>query len=381
MEGDRYIYEIETCYQSARLRPFQSQFTFPPAEVRPGRTYRSRVRHIDTSGRASNWSDPVEFTATTPDLDPWTSNLMVTEVHYNPLPASAAEIAAGFVTSDFEFMEIQNISSTLTLDLTDIRFTKGIDFDFADGTITSLAPGAYVLVVRNPAAFESRYGAGLPIAGSYGPDNLSNGGENVKLSFGAGSAIQEFHYLDVAPWPSPPDGSGVSLVLMNPAAAPDHADPLNWRASLTVGGSPGEAELSATLVNWRNDNFTAAELADPGLTGDLVDIDFDGMNTIMEYAFVADPKVSDSEHLPRLVTVTDGGVDYLGLAIRRRAGAGDLTYEVQSSGNLMDWIVESGVVAVSSVDNADGSVTETLRLPVTVVSGVRMFLRVRVTVI
>ena len=381
VEGDRYIYEIETCYQSARLRPFQSQFTFPTAEVRPGRTYRSRVRHIDTSGRASNWSDPVEFTATTPDLDPWTSNLMVTEVHYNPLPASAAEIAAGFVTSDFEFIEIQNISFALTLDLTDIRFTKGIDFDFADGTITSLAPGAYVLVVRNPAAFESRYGAGLPIAGSYGPDNLSNGGENVKLSFGAGSAIQEFHYLDVAPWPSPPDGSGVSLVLMNPAAAPDHADPLNWRASLTVGGSPGEAELSATLVSWRNDNFTPAELADPNLTGDLVDIDFDGMNTIMEYALVADPKVSDPEHLPEVVTVTDGGVDYLGLAIRRRAGAGDLTYEVQSSGNLMDWIVESGVVAVSSVDNGDGSVTETLRLPVTVVSGVRMFLRVRVTVI
>ncbi len=380
VEGDRYIYEIETYYQSARLTPFQSQFTFPTVEVRPGRTYRARVRHIDTSGRASDWSNPVEFTATTPDLDPWTDNLMVTEVQYNPLPASADEIGAGFVTSDFEFIEIQNISSTLTLDLAEIRFTKGIDFDFANGVITSLAPGAYALVVRNQDAFESRYGAGLPVAGSYGPDNLSNGGENVKLSFGAGATIQEFHYLDVAPWPSSPDGTGVSLALVNPAAAPDHADPFNWRASVTVGGSPGEAEQTGALVNWRDDNFTAAELADPGISGDAVDIDLDGMNTIMEYAFVGDPKSSDPENLPRLVTVTDGGLDYIGLAVRRRLGAGDLTYEVEVSDDLRDWIVESGAVTVSSVDNGDGSVTETLRLPVTVVSGVRMFLRVRVTV-
>ncbi|MDP7654932.1 MAG: hypothetical protein QF706_02610, partial [Roseibacillus sp.] len=380
VEGDRYIYEIETYYQSARLTPFQSQFTFPTVEVRPGRTYRARVRHIDTSGRASDWSNPVEFTATTPDLDPWTDNLMVTEVQYNPLPASADEIGAGFVTSDFEFIEIQNISSTLTLDLAEIRFTKGIDFDFANGVITSLAPGAYALVVRNQDAFESRYGAGLPVAGSYGPDNLSNGGENVKLSFGAGATIQEFHYLDVAPWPSSPDGTGVSLALVNPAAAPDHADPFNWRASVTVGGSPGEAEQTGALVNWRDDNFTAAELADPGISGDAVDIDLDGMNTIMEYAFVGDPRSSDPENLPRLVTVTDGGLDYIGLAVRRRLGAGDLTYEVEVSDDLRDWIVESGAVTVSSVDNGDGSVTETLRLPVTVVSGVRMFLRVRVTV-
>ena len=104
------------------------------------------------------------------------------------------------------------------------------------------------------------------------------------------------------------------------------------------------------------------------------------LNTIMEYAFVGDPKSSDPENLPRLVTVTDGGLDYIGLAVRRRLGAGDLTYEVEVSDDLRDWIVESGAVTVSSVDNGDGSVTETLRLPVTVVSGVRMFLRVRVTV-
>ena len=377
--GDRYIYEIESSHQSARLTPFESRFTFPTAEVRPGRTYRARVRHIDSSGRASHWSAPVEFTAAAPDLSPWTSNLVVSELNYNPLPASASEIASGFVTSDFEFVELSNISTTRTLDLTDIRFTKGIDFDFAGGSVTSLAPGAFVLVVRNIAAFESRYGAGLPVAGQFEPDNLSNGGENVKLSFGAGAAIREFQYLDAAPWPPAADGSGRSLVLIEPGSAPDHSDPANWRASVRVGGSPGAADPGATLVSWKVDNFTPAELDDSGTSGDAVDADFDGLNTIMEYAFVGNPNSSDPENLPRLVMVTDGGMEYIGLAVRRRVDAADLTYEVEVSDDLRDWTVENGVVAVSTTDNNDGSVTEILRLPVTAAVD-RIFLRVRITV-
>ena len=379
-EGDRYIYEIETYYQTPRLTSFQRDYTFPTAATRPGRTYRARVRHIDTSGRASNWSAPVEFTATVPDLAPWVDNLMVTEVHYNPLRASAAEISAGFVTSDFEFIEIQNISSTLTIDLVDIRFTKGIDFDFGDSAITSLAPGRHALVVRNLEAFESRYGAGLPVAGSYGPDNLSNGGENVKLSFGAGAAIQEFNYLDVAPWPSAPDGSGFSLVLSNPGSSPDHADSASWKASVVVGGSPGEAEPSTTLESWKDDNFTPEELTDFSISGDAIDIDLDGMTNLLEYALVSDPRVFDSRNLPGLVSVASGGVDYPALRYRRRPDAGDLTYGIESSVDLVNWAAEEDAIFVGSVDNGDGSVTDTVRLAVPVEAAARLFLRLKVVV-
>ena len=58
-------------------------------------------------------------------------------------------------------------AQALTLDLTDLRFTKGVDFDFAGSAVTSLAPGEFVLVVRNLAAFEARYGTGLPVAGEF----------------------------------------------------------------------------------------------------------------------------------------------------------------------------------------------------------------------
>ena len=75
--------------------------------------------------------------------------------------------------------------------------------------------GQCVLVVRNQAAFEARYGTGLLIAGSYqtsSSNNLSNGGERITLVDAADHIIQSFVYDDdpntVPPWPTLPDGRG-----------------------------------------------------------------------------------------------------------------------------------------------------------------------------
>ncbi|MDA7882345.1 lamin tail domain-containing protein, partial [Akkermansiaceae bacterium] len=247
LAGDRYVYESESFYLTERLTSFSSSFTFPvgASGVRVGSTYRARVRHIDNTGRASHWSEPIEFTAGLPDVNLWQQNLMITEVMYHPWEANALEIAAGFTTSDFEYLELKNISDSLTLDLTELRFTKGVDFDFAGSAITSLAPGAYVLVVGNIAAFESRHSTGLPVAGEWEPgDKLDNGGENVKLSFGDGTAIHEFVYDDNPPWAESPDGDGASLVLIAPGDRPDHADPYSWRPSVAFGGSPGTSDAT-----------------------------------------------------------------------------------------------------------------------------------------
>ena len=46
---------------------------------------------------------------------------------------------------------------------------------------------------------------GLPIAGEWEADNkLDNAGENIKLSFGAGTPIIEVTYDDKEPWPLVP---------------------------------------------------------------------------------------------------------------------------------------------------------------------------------
>ena len=79
--------------------------------------------------------------------------LAVTEVHYNPFDPSDAEQAAGFDDKDdFEYIELIN-TGPAPIDFRGVHFTAGLDFTF--GAIT-LDPGAYVVVVRNKAAFEFR---------------------------------------------------------------------------------------------------------------------------------------------------------------------------------------------------------------------------------
>jgi len=132
-----------------------------------------------------------------------------------------------------------NISGTVTLDLRAVRFTQGVEFDFASGAITSLVPGGRVLIVRDLAAFSAAYGTNLPVTGIFANDSaLSNGGELIRIEDADNGTIREFVYDDGAPWPAEAD-AGYSLVLIAPETHPDHALALNWRASTRPGGHPG----------------------------------------------------------------------------------------------------------------------------------------------
>jgi hypothetical protein len=166
--------------------------------------------------------------------------LVITELHYHPADPTVAEEAAGFDNdNDFEFIEFLN-SGTAALDLAGLRLTDGIEFDFADSGLTLLAPGAYVLLVKNIAAFEMRYGPGLPLAGEYA-GRLSNSGERLALIDAEGRTFLEFTYGTETPWPAAADGDGPSLEMVDVTADP--AQPESWRASDLNGGSPGSPPL------------------------------------------------------------------------------------------------------------------------------------------
>ena len=72
----------------------------------------------------------------------------------------------------------------------------------------------------------------------------------ISLLGPAGELLQQFTYSDDAPWPTAADGGGRSLEYIGPwdqdAADPSvgagdpYDDSSNWRASLTIGGSPGD---------------------------------------------------------------------------------------------------------------------------------------------
>jgi hypothetical protein len=128
-----------------------------------------------------------------------------------------------------------NIGSS-NLSLIGVKFTAGITFDFSASSVTNLAAGARLLLVKSQSAFEFRYGANLPVAGEYS-GQLDNAGEPILLVDSFGGIIHEFTYDDAAPWPAQPDGQGYSLEVVEPGG--NYGDAANWRASTVWGGTPG----------------------------------------------------------------------------------------------------------------------------------------------
>lgn len=155
--------------------------------------------------------------------------LRVSELMYNP----TAGPAGGFESSEYEFIELQNTGDA-PISLAGAKFTLGVTMDLPDAT---LEPGARGVVVANRAAFESRYGQGLPVLGEY-TGRLSNAGEQVTLTGSQGETILTFTYDDA--WYPASDGQGYSLVIRNPSAAKDTWNQqAAWRSSFVTGGTPG----------------------------------------------------------------------------------------------------------------------------------------------
>jgi hypothetical protein len=164
------------------------------------------------------------------------TGLLLTEIMYHP-PGTT-----NLSSDEFEFLELKNVAST-NLELSGLYFTNGISYTFPVGTF--LAPGHFFVLVSNPAGFTNRYPA-VHVDGVYS-GKLSNSGETITLVNVAGVPIFSVSYGTRPPWPSSPDGTGFSLVPVNPNLNPDPSNPLNWRASSVIGGSPGADDLPLNI--------------------------------------------------------------------------------------------------------------------------------------
>ena len=368
-----FILEAVPVWESGALPTYQGQVTVPGGTCQAGHSYRARVRMQDGSGRWSHWSAPVEFTATAASgVEDLAGNLVVSEIHYHPLEAATpAEQAAGTDKNDFEFIELRNISPSLTLDLAQVAFTTGITFSFAGSAVTSLAPGAHVVVVKNAAAFAARYGTALPVAGAY-PNSLDNAGERIVLAAG-GTVLRDFTYDDAAPWPAAADGSGPSLVLRDPLSNPDHGVAANWRASVLVGGSPGA-----------DDTPFAFWMARQGIVDPAGDPDGDGLGHALVYALGGDLLAGPSLALPVAGVWVDpeGGSPHLSLSYRCRPASAGVRCVVEVSPDLVDWRSGEGwtVETAPPAANPDGTLGVTVRMLEPLSAWPAGFLRLRVEV-
>ena len=169
----------------------------------------------------ANWSGLTAAHFFTPqDLTP----LVVTEIMYHPPDWGA------WSGDDLEFVELQNLGPN-RLHLGGLGFTSGVAFTFNPGT--QLGPGQFVVLARNPAAFQSRYPP-VAVGGVY-TGRLDNAGETLRLATPAGSPVFEITYDDRAPWPLAADGGGASLQRWVLAGSGD--DPANWVAASPTPGT------------------------------------------------------------------------------------------------------------------------------------------------
>ena len=347
-----------------------TQSTATPIVLNATQTLRARVLS------AGEWSG-ANFAFYNVNSAPASSaNLVVSELHYHPAaPTRAVELAVSSDKDDYEFIELLNISAGY-VDLNGVQFTEGVHFNFAVSPIQQLAPGARVLVVRTRAAFEARYGPGLPIAGEFTDlTSLSNSGERLAI-IGPAGTIRDFDYDDVAPWPTAADGGGASLVLIAPATNPDHAIAANWRASFDRGGTPGGDESTMTYAAWADRFYDPAGAGYAANSPALADPDSDGWCNLLEFALGTNPL--DLTHpLVEALTVTDAGVPYRALRYTRRPGAGSLTFSVETCAALDAWAAPATVL-FSAVPNPDGSTTETRRLTTPAANSTAQFLRLKI---
>lgn len=370
-QPDRLIWEYEHRWKSPELTAFAPSITIPVSAVRENRTYRVRVRHRDATGRWSHWSAPVEFMTSPPGIQPLLEHLAVSEIMYDPAPETPAEALAGWTAQDFEWIELENRSATLTLDLSDLAFTKGVDVSLAPGT--TLAPGARCLVVRNAAAFALRYGAAGPVVGEFTTSRLSNTGEELKLSYGGGVPVREFVFSDQAPWPAGARNTGASISFLPAVALDAQGDGLQWRAGPATPGAANQFPTGWTA--WASSYFDPLAGSFAARSEPYADPDGDGQVNAIEYILGSSPAHGASTGTVETGVVDDGGRKYLSLSWWGRP---EVTVVPEAGDGLRSWLPVS-LVETARTPMPDGSIRITARdtVPLGIQDG--RFLRLRVT--
>ena len=259
----------------------------------------------------------IEVTADTPNVAyglAWYSVPTVTIAATTPEAAESGPVSGAFtVTRGGETAAALVVSFTISG-----TATNGTDCIFIPASVTIPAGASSAAVTVTPIA-----------------DNLAEGDETVVLTL-----------------------------------APDVAYSIGAAAGATViiHDKPMDA--------WRFSKFTASELADASLSGDLADFEKDGIVNLQEYAFGLEPKTPDVSGLPAMF-IQPGGA--LVIAYTHVKGATDITYVAEVSNDLATWF--SGASYTSLIGITDHGATETVKIGSLLPpdASQRQFMRVRIT--
>lgn len=150
-------------------------------------------------------------------------DIVINEIMYAPSDVSSNE-----------WVELYNRTEDKVFDLADLRFANATSpLRVITTTSTALAPGEYVVLIRNIEAFESAF-PGVPYIAVTSFPSLVNSGDTPQI------LLEDETVIDAVPYmPSWGGTGGVSLERHDPNGP--SASPINWASSVDPsGGTPGE---------------------------------------------------------------------------------------------------------------------------------------------
>jgi hypothetical protein len=154
------------------------------------------------------------------------------------------------------------------------------------------------------------------------------------------------------------------------------------RPQLTINYNPVQPPLSRR-ESWLQQYFTTIGT----YVDDVADLDGDGISNLIEYAYAFSPLAVNGAGLQTSVNPTAGGQSFT-VTFRRDPRATDLTYQLQTSGDLTNWttIVQSasgavptGTGFVSEADAPGEAPVKNVTANESFVGSTNRFVRLRVT--
>ena len=239
----------------------------------------------------------------------------------------------------------------------------------------NLASGQRIIVAKNIAAFEARYGINLNVVGPF-MGLLDNGGECLQVVDALGENILDFSWNDK--WYPPSDGDGHTLVIRDSSITFDsYGNPSSWGISESTMGTPGSADTKYLVhfEGWRYEKFTSIERADPQIGMMDSDYDLDGLSNWAEYCFGTNPHTADKIGSKQVIA-NDSSDDYLAIEFTRRRDSFDVEWSLKSCNDLSSWLVETSTIHGNSSNVGSSLEKITLRSSTLLNTGGKKFFRV-----
>lgn len=144
---------------------------------------------------------------------------------------------------------------------------------------------------------------------------------------------------------------------------------------LAAATTPVTITIPKPVDQWRQDNF-GSNAGNAAIAGNLADPDGDGLSNLVEYALATNPLASNVSAVA-VTQATVGAEKYLRLTITKNPAASDVTYSVETTGDLAtasSWSSSTGVVETNS------ATTLQVRDSVAMSAAEKRFIRLRVSV-